>query len=52
MFCIGDEIVYLTQEAADRIFQLAGDWFLLWAALLVVNWLILGVLLWLAFRGR
>ncbi len=42
----------LTQEAANRLFQLLGDFYLLFAALLVVSWLILGVLLWLCFRGR
>lgn len=42
----------LTQEAANRLFQLLGDFYLLFAALLVVSWLILGVLLWLCFRER
>lgn len=52
MFRIADDAVYLTHEAADRIFQLSGDFFVLLSALLLVSWVILGVLLWLAFRGR
>lgn len=49
---MSDGVIQVSDQVMQRLFQFAGDFYVLAAAVLVVLMLQLGALCWLAFRAK